>query len=194
VNTIRVYTIRTLPLLLTVFVSLGLPSELTPKTEQEPITHSTRNDTLSLVLGSESLYYPFGKYPDALTLEKSLGKRATMLRPASKRKMKSSDNHILVIGTDSIKVFVGDRVGGFLAEIVEAKIRQPGIKFKNGLEIGDSKSEVFEIYFSPINNVAVQKFKVLELVSGLDGIWHYYTFHGDVLVNIEIKSDYVWKE
>lgn len=175
------------------FYSLGY-GNLNPNKLYEPSQILNRHDTISVVFGSDSIYYPFGKFSTPLALSESMGSRVTMLRASTKKKPKTSNQYIFVLGRDTIKVFHGDRVGRYCAEIVEAKIIQPGFKFRNGIEVGIQKSTVFNEYFDTINEKEIKEYNVLELISALDGIWHYYTFGDDMLKKIEIKSDYTWEK
>jgi nitric oxide reductase large subunit len=51
------------------------------------------------------------------------------------------------------------------------------------------KQKLFKI-MSISSDYGSNNIKVIELISGLVGIWHYYIFTGETLSQIAIKTDY----
>jgi len=76
--------------------------------------------------------------------------------------------------------------------IVSGAIINKGITLTNGIEIGQSKTFVINKFFSKLPR-NYERIKVIEIESGLIGIWHYYDFNKGELIRIMFDTDYLLK-
>ena len=74
-------------------------------------------------------------------------------------------------------------------EIVSGKILDPELKLVNGFQVGMTKAAFIDSLFSK-KPADFSKIKVVEIESGLMGIWHYYIFEHDTLKSILLDTDY----
>ena len=141
------------------------------------IEYRISGDTLILVSTDKFLYYPFGVYNDLKKLKNQY---------LNLYKEKGGESYLA--NRDSyVKFFYDEDKKAF--EIVYAKISDPSFKLVNGTRTGMTKKELFDKYFlTPPGNM--DKIKILELQSGLMGIWHYYQFDKDVLASFVLDTDY----
>ena len=167
-------------------VSLNLNRPLDSLIDLETIEdYIIVGDTLKIVSTSDFLYYPFGRYRDKnllnerfKSLEKSIDRQVDL-------KIKSSEAPILVkfsMNDSYIKFFYDKENKQF--EIVSAKIFSSKILMNNQLGVNIPKTNFMSKFSYDTALPETSNVSVIELISGLDGVWHYYTFENDTLKSI----------
>ena len=157
------------------------------KPEFKLIDFEINNDTLKIVSTSDFLYYPFGKFYSPENVIKVLPQLTTM-----ERNIKNKDIYKFIFKTSYVKTFLTEGICIGCKkniEIVYAEIKDKEIVLKNGINLGISKKEFMNKFFDQ-NPVDFSEINVIELVSGLDGIWQYYDFKENNLVKIHFDTDY----
>ena len=145
-------------------------------------------DTLKIVTGITHLYYPFGKHSDIKDIEKSiLNSSVKNIHLINFQAQDSTAITQITTPLSVIKFFYDDEQ--LRQEIVSADIRDSNFHFLNNIRIGMSKDELLKILFSKPPAVTVNTIK---LISGLDGIKHYYLFKDDKLTEIKMVTDYTF--
>jgi len=152
------------------------------------INYESHHDTLVLLAKNELSYFPFGRYNDFLDFLK-----AYPLFIVSKTIIHSYND----LETDTLYNFSykGSRIEFFqdpedkLLKIVSGAILDSNVVFKNGLKIGNSKSSICKMLITSIPT-DIKSINVIEVVSVLTGIWHYYNFKNELLMNIKFVTDY----
>jgi hypothetical protein len=151
-------------------------------------------DTLKIVSGNcKLLYYPFGIHDNIEKFLSSLPKEAFAEK---QRKMNGRETYVIQVKNNYIEVLVGDNYCGkpnFAVNIVNTEIKDNTITVVNSIKTGMTK-QAFIKMLNLTNTNDLNKIRVVELISILEGIWQYYTFNeSDILTKIEIKSDYVFE-
>jgi hypothetical protein len=151
-------------------------------------------DTLKIVSGNcKLLYYPFGLHNNIEEFLVSLPKETFAEKQI---KMNGRETYLMQVKNNYIEVLIGDNYCGknnFIVNIVNAEIKDNTIKVVNSIKTGMTKRAFIEM-LNLTNTNGLNKIKVVELISILEGIWQYYTFNeSDILTKIEIKSDYVFE-
>jgi hypothetical protein len=147
-----------------------------------------KGDTIAIVIAGWSFYYPFGKFTDLKKLTTiSSGLR---LRDEIDKKDPNDPIQLYRVYTahSYVKFIKGDETGRF--ELVSGEITEPDIYLENGTKIGMSKEAFCNIYFKHKIDDKLSKINVIEFITGLDGLWNYYTFKGNKLCKIKFVSDY----
>ena len=151
----------------------------------EIIEYKIISDTLSIVSTSDFLYYPFNKYNDIKDLTNNYS--------FMENSVEYNDLHVPLyrfsFKKSYIKFVYDDQ--NRLFEIVAAKIFDDDIVLSNQIKIGISKSDFISFFADKIDFEEINNINVIEFISGLTGIWHYYTFNNNVLVSYEIDTDYM---
>lgn len=151
-------------------------------------------DTLKIISGNYNLlYYPFGIHDNIEKFLSSLPKEIGV----EKQIMNRIEIYHILFGNNNIEVFFGDDYyygkDNFAVKIINAEIKDNTIKVANCIETGMTKQTFIEM-LNLTNTNDLNKIRVVELISILEGIWQYYTFNeSDILTKIEIKSDYVFE-
>jgi len=158
--------------------------------DKEVISTELKWDTLNIVTTNQFAYYPFGKYFSIeefnnslksfiLGVEQQYPYNDTLLDLRVLYNLTYKDSKIKVLTDPDNKTI----------EIVSGKILNPEVVFVNGFQVGMTKAAFIDSLFS-INPVDFPKIKVVEIESGLMGIWHYYKFEQDTLKSILLDTDY----
>lgn len=151
-------------------------------------------DTLKIVAGNcKLLYYPFGVFNNIDELLNSFPKENVTKK---QRKINYIEIYLIQINSNTIEVLISEDYCGknnIAINIINAEIKDSTIEIANCLKTGMTKQAFIKMLnLAKINNL--NEIKVIELISIVDGVWQYYTFNeSDVLVKIEIKSDYVFE-
>lgn len=152
----------------------------------ELVTYELATDTLKLVSTSNFLYYPFGSFSSVSALKKA------GLKFAFQQESDASDTSVQIyratFANSFVKLFQDDEKKKL--EIVSGRILNKEIKLINGIRIGTSKRSFFSSFFKKPSTIEKTDHKVIELISGLDGIRHYYAFKNSVITSIKFDSDY----
>jgi hypothetical protein len=151
-------------------------------------------DTLKIVSGNcKLLYYPFGVHSNIENFLNSLQKEVFVEKQI---KANSRETYLIQIKNNYIEVLVGDDYCGknnFAVNVVNAKIKDNAIEIVNCIKIGITRQSFIEM-LNLEDTSNLNEIKVVEMISVLAGIWHYYTFDKSGILNkIEIKSDYVFE-
>ncbi len=160
-------------------LSLNACSQTGKKEEslmKEMIESSIKQDTLSIVTTADYLFYPFNK-----TVEPTL-----YLPKVNFRIQENNRIHQLDYKNSFLRLVLSDETG--ILEIVEGKIVDEDILLNDFVHVKMSKSDFSSYFGLQLDNTI----HVVEMVSGVLGIWHYYYFKNDVLDFIYIKSDYIF--
>jgi hypothetical protein len=147
-------------------------------------------DTLSMVTTNQFAYYPFGKYFSieefnnslksfSLGVEQQYPYNDTLLDLRVLYNLTYRDSKIKVLSDPENKTI----------EIVSGKILDPEAELVNGFQVGMTKAAFIDSLFSK-KPVDFSKIKVVEIESGLLGIWQYYKFEQDTLKSILLDTDY----
>jgi len=157
------------------------------KKEFRLIDFKINDDTLKLISSSDFLDYPFGKYLKTVNFKKAL----PLL---TKMELNKTDKDIckFIYKSSYIKTFLSkseDELSKKTVWIVYAKIKDKEIALINGIKLEISKKEFLSKFFDQIPD-DISKINVIELIRGLDGVWQYYDFKEDKLIEIHFDSDY----
>ncbi len=153
----------------------------------EIIEMKLTKDTLLIVSTNDILYYPYGKYSlfEDFQLSHSIIKE-------NNYKIDSIEKDFIIItlkSKNNLLKFIESKESSKL-EIFNADINDNDLKFSNGIKIGMSQKEFLLIFFNKVPK-ELENLSIIELESGLTGIWHYYTFSENKLRNITMKTDYL---
>lgn len=152
----------------------------------ELVSYQIVSDTLQLVSTNNFLYYPLGKLHTISSLKTKYP--SIILKKEIDLFDNTADIYRATLDDSFIKIFLDDEKKTL--EIVSGIIISPKIIINDNIKIGMKKRGFFTCFFSKPSSVEKKDIKVVELISGLDGIRHYYTFQGDTLVKIEFDTDY----
>jgi hypothetical protein len=148
------------------------------------------NDTLKFLTTDSIAYFPLGVFENIEDLTKKYNffkVEKELQYPYKDSTMQIITIYNLIFSNSKIKVFpsqVNIKVNIIYGEIVDSKI-----VLTNGIEVGQSKSTVLKKFYSKLPE-NYEKINVIELESGLEGIWHYYDFKNDQLTSIKFDTDY----
>lgn len=159
------------------------------KPEFETIQTSIRGDTLSIASTSDFLYHPFGKFSDINAFVK---KYEWNYKDVLKSEIKSDSRLFRVTSNNSSIMLLLDDEQKSL-EIVGGNINDTSILLVNGIRINMSYSSFLNVFFISVPKVISKDIRIIELESGLTGIWHYYSFADNKLKSIVFRSNYVFQ-
>lgn len=152
-----------------------------------------REDTLVIVSTDDFLYYPFGKIQEIDLLNERLLNLHPKIISSENRKdlvysYKGNELQFLKftdISDDNIEF---DPENEFI-QVFSVNIVNDGIALDHNIKAGMNRHKLLNI-MNVSDSYNFNDIKIIELVSGLTGIWHYYVFDEDVLSEIIIKTDY----
>lgn len=75
-------------------------------------------------------------------------------------------------------------------EMIAGKITDPEVELENGVHVGMSKEQVFNVVFKCFPKSYISEISVLKVISGADEVAEIYTFRGQKLRHIGITSKY----
>ncbi len=147
-------------------------------------------DTLTVYSLSDYVIYPFGKWN---TLEEYItNTELQWYREVGYKKfmgnMEVSVNTLKRIDDSYIDIYRSITTGK--VEMLSAKITDPEVVFKNGLHVGMTMQEVYLTYFTKFLKSYVVNVNVLKIVSGGGEVSQIYTFKGNKLRHLQVRSDY----
>ncbi|UYZ62621.1 hypothetical protein [Hymenobacter weizhouensis] len=152
----------------------------------ELVSYQVAADTLQLVSTSNFLYYPFGRY-SAISAFKAKNPLFTFVKETD-----PTDNTVNlyrgIYDNNFIKLFLDDEKGAL--EVVSGRVNDSKIRLNEGILVGMKKREFFSRIFKKPSIIEKADIKVVELISGLEGIHHYYTFRNDTLARIDFNTNY----
>ncbi len=147
-------------------------------------------DTMTVYALNEQVVYPFGKWNSIeqyitdgqLRWDREVGYKHYL------DSMHVSVNTLKRLDGSEIDVFRSISTG--LMEILAAHITDPEVSFVNGLHPGMTKADVFNVFFDTYPTSYTQDITVLKVVSGAHEVEQVYTFKGQRLRLIEVRSRY----
>lgn len=169
-----------------------LPSNI-QRINLEIIKNSISFDTLKIVsVNHDLLWNPFGVHSNMQSFLSSLPEDVVVEKQI---KTGGIEIHSIHIGNSLIKVFVAEDLyaGNIMVNTVYAEIEVDAIEIANCIRVGMTK-QLFIETFGLENMDSLNEINVVELISGLLGVWQYYTFNNNnILTRIEIKTDYIFQ-
>lgn len=147
-------------------------------------------DTMTVYALNEQVVYPFGKWNSIeqyitdgqLRWNREVGYKHYL------DSMHVSVNTLKRLDGSNIDVFRSISTG--LMEILSAHITDPEVSFVNGLHPGMTKNDAFNVFFDTYPTSYTTDITVLKVVSGAHEIEQVYTFKGQRLRLIEVRSRY----
>lgn len=147
-------------------------------------------DTMTLYSLSDYVIYPFGKYEtveyyitaDQLQWYREVGYKTFY------DSMSVSVNTISRLDGSFIDIYRSIHTG--LCEVLAAKITDSEILLENGLHAGATKDEVLHTFFTKYPKSYTSDIQVLKVVSGANEVCEIYTFKGNKLRHIEVRTKY----
>jgi len=152
----------------------------------------TKYDTLKIVTTDNFAYFPFGRFNNLNSLiskQPYFNISKKIFHPYNDSEtdtlynLKYLESKITLIYDREQKLF----------QITSGIIVDEKIRFENDIRIGDSKNSLLEKFIpkKPSNSGSIN---VIEIISALTGIWHYYTLKNNILVSVELVTDYQIKQ
>jgi hypothetical protein len=159
--------------------------------EKLEVSKIERNkDTLKMILMNRIVFYPLGKFQkiqDILTHDKNF----SLAVEIDKSSLPDSIKLYKVKYKESfVKFFKDEDSNNF--EIVSGKITDAAFMLDQNVHIGLKFKDFLNLYYKKDISSHCHEINVVELVSGVDGIWHFYNFKNDILTSIKFNSDYTF--
>ncbi len=155
----------------------------------EIIEFSFQEDTLRIVSTSSFLYYPFGCYisPKEFLEQYSFTKKHIK---QDRITVVNSDTELYCFSLhDSYIKFLYDEEKNRM-ELFSARVADDDFLLENGIKIGISKADFISRFTSEITLEQIKDITIVEFISGVLGIWHYYVFEEEILTSFYINTDY----
>lgn len=151
-----------------------------------------KQDTLSFIVMNRNVFYPFGRL-------KAIAKLRSMfphfdVRNELQRDSLTGNNTLTRFYTKKsfLKFVKSDDTG--LYEIVSGRIYDGEVVLYSKISIGMPMEVFLNLFFSKRINKFTENTKVIELVSGVDGVWQRYQFKDHFLSSIKIDTDYTFDQ
>lgn len=147
-------------------------------------------DTMTVYSLSRSVIYPFGEWT---SLEQYItDNQLHWYREQSYRhyydSMEVSVNRMRRVDDSYIDLYYS--IWTKQVEILSGYVADPEIKLDNGLHVGMTKDEVFNIFFKKYPRSYTSDIAVLKVISGAGEVAEIYTFKGQKLRHIKIETAY----
>jgi hypothetical protein len=171
--------------------SNGDDKRFKPKKEFDITEISIKGDTLSFVSSNDYLWYPFGVFKNIDLFKKVCKKASVEQREYSLRSdtLKYITNRLHEIKIGRSKLILHSEPDNFEGlTIIKGTISDNSIEFKNNIQIGMSKSKFMHNVFDAIPKGQIKHIRVVEMISIVDGMWHYYTFNNGKLIRVDFES------
>ncbi len=152
-------------------------------------------DTLVLVSGAKFFFHPFGDFTSVDAFERATKSLFTLRREIFKEPPGSDSPETILFRFSYSGSFVkcilpDDQESSRQLEIVSARILDSSVQFLNGVHTGISKAELLQHFFSSFPEDLGSQIKVVEVVTVLTGMWHYYDCSTGGLSCIVLDTDY----
>lgn len=158
----------------------------------ELIEYKKHGDTITIVSTDKFLYYPFGSFNSAVEFEDKydlkMDKQVESSYPDGDTTQAKRDIYKYIINNSYIKFLLYEDQKKL--EVLSGKIYDKNICLVNGVKLGIDKENLIHMFVRNINQEDIENVNVVELESGLTGIWHYYTFKDNILIFFCFDSDY----
>jgi len=148
------------------------------------------HDTLSILSSGWFFYYPLGMFHNLTTLRNRLKLLNFKKEYVPDETSPSGKTPLYRFYNDNSFVKYIYQPDTKNMEIVSGEITDPSIILRNGTKVGMDKTDFLDLYFSRDTHNATKKINVVEFISALDGMWHYYNFKNDKLYSICFDTDY----
>ncbi len=147
-------------------------------------------DTMTVYSLSRSVIYPFGEWT---SLEQYItDNQLHWYREQSYRhyydSMEVSVNRMRRVDDSYIDLYYS--IWTKQVEILSGYVADPEIKLDNGLHVGMTKDEVFNVFFKKYPRSYTSDIAVLKVISGAGEVAEIYTFKGQKLRHIKIETAY----
>ncbi len=147
-------------------------------------------DTMTVYSLSRSVIYPFGEWT---SLEQYItDNQLHWYREQSYRhyydSMEVSVNRMRRVDDSYIDLYYS--IWTKQVEILSGYVADPEIKLDNGLHVGVTKDEVFNVFFKKYPRSYTSDIAVLKVISGAGEVAEIYTFKGQKLRHIKIETAY----
>lgn len=150
-----------------------------------------KSDTLLIVSTNEFLYYPFGIYSNIEDIRNQYSFNVKISYNDEYPFKDTTTNKLRVYKINFKNSFVkftkGDNNN---MEIVSARVLDKELHLSNGVKVGITKKDFINQLSLKEEQHQLNKINIVELESGLTGIWHYYFFKNDTLSYFIIDSDF----
>jgi hypothetical protein len=157
------------------------------KKEQKVVAIRISKDTLCIVSTNKALYYPFGSYSNfADYYSKSLQ------NSEYEYAIDSAFNLFKIIkvhSENSELEFIENNETNKL-ELLTGHISDDSFCLFNGIKIGMNRTDLLLKFFTH-TPIEIMDKPVIELKSGVDGVWYYFNFSKETLNKIDIETDYI---
>ena len=162
--------------------------KIIPTSEGDITEVTLKKDTLQLLCGVRYLYYPFGRFKTIDQLKMSLKNFTFHTGRRDDAELDTAEYR------DSKIIFVYDDGDHRSMEIVNGIIKDNDCGLLLGMKVGMKKKELIYKFIKEIDEGDYKSIKVLELISVVDGMWHYYTIEADTVKSIEFVTDRVFDD
>ena len=147
-------------------------------------------DTMTVYSLSRSVIYPFGEWT---SLEQYItDNQLHWYREQSYRhyydSMEVSVNRMRRVDDSYLDLYYS--IWTKQVEILSGYVADPEIKLDNGLHVGVTKDEVFNVFFKKYPRSYTSDIAVLKVISGAGEVAEIYTFKGQKLRHIKIETAY----
>jgi hypothetical protein len=170
------------------FVNVVHKSQNQIQEKFEILNSKVINDTLEILSSSNFLYYPAGKFSNTTYFEKNNKeiKRNIELFIRYDTEKDSLINYSY--GNSYIKFIFDEEKNAY--EIISANIIDDNYILNKQIKIGLSKTNFMLRFSRSFDLNLLKNINVIKFVSALEGIWHYYYFRNDILIQIKFETDY----
>jgi hypothetical protein len=165
--------------------------EITGRKSFEISEIKIKGDTLSFVSGSDYMWYPLGVFKNIEDVMKN-------------QKIKNVEKKEFCYPSDTTnyikdKLFLLKKNGNTLMmqkepddfdglRILSGKIINHGLILENNIRLRMSSKKFLETLFTKVSNQFGKNIHVVEIISAIYGMWHYYTFEHGKLKQIDFES------
>jgi hypothetical protein len=145
-----------------------------------------KKDTLCIVSTYKALYYPFGIYNNFNGFYNEYLNKGDY-----KYIIDSTFNFfkIISIKRENSKLEIIENTETNRIELLSAIVNDNSFELFDGIRIGISRTELLLKFFTNIP-IEIKDIPVIELKSGVDGVWYYCSFSQEILKKIVIETDY----
>lgn len=164
--------------------------EKSAKTNLKLVELSIQKDTLNIVSTSSFLFYPLGKFTKIEKISQSNPQFTTVIE--HDKNDKKAKLYRLSSKNSFVKFFKDPN--NATLEIVSGKIINSEIMLENGIRVGMSKIDFFNLFFNKLTEHQIDNINTVKLISALNGITHVYIFEKKLLKRLEFNTDYMYNK
>lgn len=154
---------------------------------------NSSGDTLSIVTCSEYVYSPFGIIKDKSEFKSSLLKNFSVTNRTDSMDAGKYEFNILKLNRNKLIFFFdNDPEASKHSDLFKGEIYDSEVQLINGVKIGMSKEEFYNVFFDNFSNDLMKKYKCFVLESCVQDIKHKYSFKDNKLQSINFITDSYW--